>query len=119
MISLYDPPGSSVLVAAVGWIQSLVLGSLAVSVAVIAIAAVGFLMLTGRVSYRRGLGAVIGCFIVFAAAGVGAALRTSLATGSASDPKVLPSSGPSAGSQAPSTPPALYDPNAGVTGQSR
>ncbi|WP_438852043.1 TrbC/VirB2 family protein [Brevundimonas nasdae] len=119
MISLYDPPGSSVLVAAVGWIQSLVLGSLAVSVAVIAIAAVGFLMLTGRVSYRRGFGAVIGCFILFAAAGVGAGFRKSLATGPASDSIVLPSSGPFPGPQVSSTPPALYDPNAGVTGQSR
>jgi type IV secretory pathway VirB2 component (pilin) len=41
-----DPQGSGVVVGAVAWLQGTLLGTVATTVAVIAIAAVGFMMLT-------------------------------------------------------------------------
>jgi type IV secretion system protein VirB2 len=62
------------------WIQGTLLGNLATTAAVIAVAAVGFLMLTGRIDWRRGLTVVIGCFIVFGAVSIVAGIRA-LASG--------------------------------------
>ena|SRR5437868_11708170 len=75
-----DPAGSSPLVAALNWVQGTLLGNLATTAAVIAVAAVGFMMLTGRIDWRRGLTVVIGCFILFGAVSIVAGIR-SLATG--------------------------------------
>ena len=51
-------------------------GNLATTAAVIAVAAVGFLMLTGRVDWRRGLTVVIGAFIIFGAVSIVAGIRS-------------------------------------------
>ena len=75
-----DPAGSSPLLAALEWIQGTLLGNIATSAAVIAVAIVGFMMLTGRIEWRRGLTVVIGCFIIFGAVAIVAGIRT-LATG--------------------------------------
>ena len=75
-----DPAGSSPLLAALTWVQGTLLGNLATTAAVIAVAAVGFLMLTGRIDWRRGLTVVIGAFIIFGAVSIVAGIR-SLATG--------------------------------------
>lgn len=75
-----DPEGSGVLVGAVNWLQGTLLGTVATTVAVIAIAAVGFMMLTGRMNWRHGAVVVIGCFILFGAASIVAGIRTA-ATG--------------------------------------
>jgi len=71
-----DPAGSSPLIAALDWVQGTLLGNLATTAAVIAVAAVGFLMLTGRMDWRRGLTVVIGCFIVFGAVSIVAGIRS-------------------------------------------
>lgn len=71
-----DPAGSSPLIAALDWVQGTLLGNLATTAAVIAVAAVGFLMLTGRLDWRRGLTVVIGCFIVFGAVSIVAGIRS-------------------------------------------
>ncbi|HSC19513.1 MAG TPA: TrbC/VirB2 family protein [Rhizomicrobium sp.] len=75
-----DPAGSSPLVAALDWIQGTLQGHVATSAAVVAVAIVGFMMLTGRVEWRRGVVVVIGCFIVFGATAIVAGIR-SLAEG--------------------------------------
>ena len=75
-----DPAGSSPIVAALNWVQGTLLGNLATTAAVIAVAAVGYLMLTGRIDWRRGLTVVIGCFILFGAVSIVAGIRT-LASG--------------------------------------
>lgn len=49
-----DPAGSGVLVNAVNWMQGTLLGTVATTVAVIAVAAVGLMMLTGRINWRHG-----------------------------------------------------------------
>ena len=71
-----DPAGSSPLIAALGWVQGTLLGNVATTAAVIAIAAVGFLMLTGRLDWRRGLMVVVGSFVVFGAVSIVAGIRT-------------------------------------------
>jgi type IV secretory pathway VirB2 component (pilin) len=71
-----DPAGSSPLLAALDWVQGTLLGNLATTAAVIAVAAVGFMMLTGRMDWRRGLTVVIGCFIIFGAAAIVAGIRS-------------------------------------------
>lgn len=75
-----DPEGSGVLVNAVNWLQGTLLGTVATTVAVIAIAAVGFMMLTGRINWRHGAIVVVGCFILFGAASIVAGIQ-SAATG--------------------------------------
>ena len=71
-----DPAGSSPLIAALGWVQGTLLGNLATTAAVIAVAVVGYMMLTGRIDWRRGLTVVVGCFIIFGAVAIVAGIRS-------------------------------------------
>jgi type IV secretion system protein VirB2 len=75
-----DPAGSGPIVAALGWVQGTLLGNLATTAAVIAVAIVGLMMLTGRIDWRRGVTVVIGAFIVFGAVAIVAGIK-SAATG--------------------------------------
>lgn len=70
-----DPEGSGPIVAALGWLQGTLLGNVATAVAVMAVAAVGFLMLTGRMNWRFGATVIIGCFILFGAASIVAGIQ--------------------------------------------
>lgn len=114
---LADPPADSPLAGGILWVQSAALGSAATIVAVIAVAAIGLLMLSGRLELRRGITVVTGCFILFGASGIAAAL-----TGLGGRPDVparLPT-GPDTGplpQQLPSpvAAPAAYDPYAGAS----
>lgn len=53
--------------AAVEWITSAVLGSVAMTLCVLAVAYAGFLMVSGRLHIRQGLRVVLGCFILLGA----------------------------------------------------
>ena len=64
------PGEPSVFVAASEWVQATLLGSLATAVAVMAVATVGLLLLTGRVNLKRGLTVIVGCFILFGASSI-------------------------------------------------
>lgn len=79
--ALGDPAGSGVLVAAVRWFQGTLLGTVATVVAIIAVASVGFLMLTGRINWRYGITVIFGCFILFGAAGIVAGIQTTASLG--------------------------------------
>jgi type IV secretion system protein VirB2 len=74
--SVGEPAGSSPLLAAADWVQGTLLGNLATTAAVIAVAVVGFLMLTGRIEWRRGLTVIVGCFIIFGATAIVAGIRS-------------------------------------------
>lgn len=76
-----DPAGSGVLTNAVRWIQSTLLGTVATVVAVIAVAVVGFQMLTGRINWRYGATVILGCFILFGAASIVAGLQSAASMG--------------------------------------
>ncbi len=78
-----DPAGSGPVLGALIWIQNTLMGTVATTAAVIAIAAVGFMMLTGRIDWRRGLTVILGAFIIFGAAAIVAGIRAA-ATGVAS-----------------------------------
>ena len=71
-----DPQGSGVIINAMQWMHGTLLGTVATVVAVIAIASVGFLMLTGRVNWRHGAVVILGCFILFGAASIVAGIRS-------------------------------------------
>ena len=79
--SYSDPAGSGVLVSAVNWLQGTLLGTIATVAAVIAIAAVGFMMLTGRINWRYGVTVVLGCFILFGAASIVAGIHSTATLG--------------------------------------
>lgn len=64
------PAGSGPIVSALGWLQATLLGQVATAVAVIAVAMVGFMMLTGRMNWRFGATVIIGCFILFGASAI-------------------------------------------------
>lgn len=70
-----NPPGSGPILASVNWIQGTLLGNLATAVAVIAVAIVGFMMLTGRMNWRHGVTVILGCFVLFGAAAIVAGLQ--------------------------------------------
>ena len=70
-----SPTEPSALVAAVNWLQGTMLGSFATTVAIIAIAWIGFEMLTGRSNIRSGSRRVIGCFILLGAPVIVAGFR--------------------------------------------
>lgn len=76
-----DPQGSGVLVNAVNWLQGTLLGTVATVAAVIAVAGVGFMMLTGRINWRHGAVVIVGCFILFGAASIVAGIRAAAAVG--------------------------------------
>ena len=78
---LGDPAGSGVLVSAVHWLEGTLLGTVATVVAVIAVASVGFLMLTGRINWRYGATVILGCFILFGAASIVAGIQSTAALG--------------------------------------
>lgn len=75
-----DPEGSGTIVNAVNWLQGTLLGTVATVVAVIAVAMVGFMMLTGRINWRHGAVVIVGCFVLFGAASIVAGIRAA-ATG--------------------------------------
>ncbi len=70
-----DPQGSGPIVAALGWLQGTLLGNVATAVAVMAVAAVGFMMLTGRLNWRFGATVIIGVFILFGAGTIVAGIQ--------------------------------------------
>lgn len=67
VLPLSDPSGGTPLLDAVLWVQHLLLGTIATAIAVLAVAAVGALTLTGRVPLRRAGMVVLGCFVLFGA----------------------------------------------------
>ncbi len=75
-----DPQGSGPITGALGWIQGTLLGTVATAVAVIAVASVGLLMLTGRMNWRFGATVILGLFILFGAASIVGGIRA-VATG--------------------------------------
>lgn len=76
-----NPQGSGPVVAALAWLQGTLLGNVATAVAVMAVAAVGFMMLTGRMNWRFGATVIIGCFILFGAGAIVSGIQSAAAVG--------------------------------------
>lgn len=65
-----NPQGSGPIINAMNWMQGTLLGNVATTAAVIAVAVVGLMMLTGRMNWRFGATVIIGCFILFGATAI-------------------------------------------------
>lgn len=74
-----DPQGSGPIVAALGWLQGTLLGNVATTIAVIAVAMVGFMMLTGRINWRFGATVIVGCFVLFGSAAIVSGIQSTAA----------------------------------------
>ncbi|KZC79184.1 type VI secretion protein [Sphingobium yanoikuyae] len=79
--SFDDPVGSGPIVGALQWLQGTLLGTVATVAAVIAVAAVGFMMLTGRMNWRYGAVVILGCFILFGAASIVGGIQSTASAG--------------------------------------
>ena len=109
--SLADPPGSSVIVAAVSWLQGTLLGTLATTVAIIAVATMGLMMLAGRVNLRYGASVIVGSFVLFGATTIVAGIQSSVG---GAELAAVPYAPPPAPPPAPPSVPANPDPYAGA-----
>ena len=87
MQSLADRPAISVLAADAQWIEHLITGSLAATLAIIAVALVGFAMFGGRLPVRRGATVLIGCFVLFGAPAIAHGLLRFVLSGS--EPQIV------------------------------
>lgn len=115
--SLADPEGSMALVTAVQWVQGALLGTVATTIAVVMVATVGLMMLSGRVNYRHGATIILGCFVLFGAPSIVAGLRATVSD--SWDRSSVNVSVPPAPEFAPpqklSEPAGSYDPYAGAS----
>ena len=60
------------------------LGTAATSVAVVSVAAVGLMMLSGRIDVRRAATVIVGCFVIFGAASIASGIQSAAGGGPAS-----------------------------------
>lgn len=97
--------------AALAWIEGTLLGTVATTAAVIAVASVGFLMLTGRIDLRRAAQVVAGCFIIFGASAISSGIAGAI-SGSGPQPRAVQPPPLPAPAAAPPGP--AYDPYAGA-----
>ena len=110
---LFAPRPGAPLESGARWAEMTLLGSVATAVAVIAVAAVGLLMLTGRVDLRRGASVVVGCFVIFGASTIVAGLQAAVRdTSSMSAPVII--AAPALPAPRPDIP-ASSDPYAGAS----
>ncbi len=66
-MTVAEPDTPSVILAAIAWIEALLTGTFAVAAGTVAVAGIGFGLLTGWIDLRRAGQAVLGCFILFGA----------------------------------------------------
>ncbi|MEL7188786.1 MAG: TrbC/VirB2 family protein [Pseudomonadota bacterium] len=71
-----DPAGSGPINSALLWLQGTLLGTVATTIAVMAVAAIGFMMLTGRMNWRFGATVIVGVFILFGATTIVAGIQS-------------------------------------------
>jgi type IV secretory pathway VirB2 component (pilin) len=76
-----NPQGSGPIIAAMSWMQGTLLGNLATTAAVIAVAVCGLMMLTGRMNWRFGATVIMGCFVLFGATAIVAGIQSAAAVG--------------------------------------
>ncbi|MEO1920831.1 MAG: TrbC/VirB2 family protein [Sphingomonadaceae bacterium] len=110
--SLLEPSRGSSLAASAQWIESVLLGEVAVLLAIIAVAVVGLMLLTGRLAARQAAKVAIGMAIVFGAPTIAGGLLDAAGEGT------LPNSGnvkvETPESARGDLPPSDYNPYAGA-----
>lgn len=68
----------NVIGAATGWLEKVLTGPVGLGVATLAVAAFGFLLLSGRVDARRAIQVIAGCFFLFGASSIAAGIVSSI-----------------------------------------
>lgn len=115
VLSLTDPTGGNSIAEGVAWIQGAALGTSVTAIAIISVAAIGLSMLAGRLELRRGITVVLGCFILFGAGGIAAAI-TGLTSARTEQTLAFHTADPLASQlRHAEPPPARYDPYAGAS----
>ncbi|MEH3098722.1 TrbC/VirB2 family protein [Sphingomonas adhaesiva] len=115
--SLLEPDGSQSIAGAARWVEQALLGTTATLIAILAVAAIGFLMISGRLPARRAVSVILGCFVLFGAATIATGLMGlrsgyEASEGANSVPATPPAQIPS---PAPPAQPQVYDPYAGAS----
>lgn len=117
MVQVPSGDGSSLVLAA-RWIESVLLGTTATLVAIITVAGLGFLLLTGRIDLRRGATVVLGCFILFGAPVIADALYQLTGLGgqvASYIPPIVQAPPPAPLPTRPTPPVNVFDPYAGAS----
>lgn len=111
--SLFTPRPTGPIESSIAWLTGTMLGSVATSACVIAVAFVGFQMLSGKLPILRGLRVTVGCFLLLGAPVVAASIIGSWQrnTGQAA----LPSVSVEAEDPRGDLPPSDYSPYAGAS----
>lgn len=111
--SLFDTNSGPVLPAATSWATDTMLGGVAVTLCVLAVAFVGLLLMTGRLAIREAMRVALGCFVLLGAPLIAGGLRgVADETGGSGPPHELTIEAPPL---PPQLPPANYDPYAGAS----
>jgi type IV secretion system protein VirB2 len=111
------PSTSNVVAAAVQWLQGTLLGSIATTIAVIAVACVGILLVSGRLDVRRAAQVIFGCFTIFGASAIASGLVNVMTGSGQTSPGgfAAPAPIPANAVVIPRAQPAVpYDPYAGA-----
>lgn len=111
--SLFDAGSGSTIGGAVSWLTGTLLGSVATLLCVLAVAVIGFAMLSGRLQIRRGAYVVLGCFVLLGAPIIASAFLSMVG----SQAGVTEQRADSVKEPVPraALPPADYDPYAGAS----
>ena len=113
-------PGGDVFAAAVQWLDATLLGTIATTVGVIAVATVGFMMISGRIDVRRAAQVLLGCFILFGASSIaGGLIRVLEGESVPAHPATTPPPLATPALTKPAAPNVPYDPYAGAALPSR
>lgn len=112
--SLFDPSATPVLVPALDWVAGTLLGSLATTLGVIAVALIGFLMMQGRVPVRRGISVVVGLFVLLGAPAIAGGLVRA-GNGLLGAQEAIPPPVQAPPQLPPAPKPTAYDPYAGAS----
>lgn len=111
--SLFDAPTDHPIAAGSDWMSQLIGGTATTTICVLAVAFLGFMMMSGRSAIRDGIRIVIGCFVLLGAPTIAFSLLH-LADGAQQQPILEPTvAGPPP--PTPKLPPANYDPYAGAS----
>jgi type IV secretion system protein VirB2 len=70
--------GQGAIAGSVNWIEDIILGSVAISIATIAVAFLGMAMLNGRLDTRLAVRTAVGAFLIFGSAGVAKGIMANL-----------------------------------------
>lgn len=111
---LFQAASGTPMVESARWIESVMLGEIAIGLCGLAAAFIGALMLTGRLPLRDGARIVVGCFVLLGAPVIASGLMQASSGRDDTAPPVPPIA---AESEVPSgdMPPANYDPYAGAS----